>query len=263
MAVQRSPKQFSIIEIKPEIESSEEIKAKAQNKEETKHGVKTIPENQRLINIEQKYPCHTERNQESLQNIYETMPEIYKLTEIIQYQEKPEISESHQKIEVETEIICETKADTADDVTELYKQQTQAEQGEVQTGYKQETNAEPADVQNEYKQSRDTESGEVMTGLICEIKAELEDIVPKTEPEEVKTEYIQPEDTELANDRTEAEPGSGTTADESDNVRMRRLVQEVDELVQDCDNLLSDNAKKTENICSKVILNLFFKKIKE
>ena len=55
MAVQRSPKRFSIIEIKPEIASSEEIKAKSQNKEETKHGVTITPKNQRLINIDKNF----------------------------------------------------------------------------------------------------------------------------------------------------------------------------------------------------------------
>ena len=39
------------------------------------------------------------------------MPEIYKHTEIVICQEKLEISESHQMIEVETEVKCETKAE--------------------------------------------------------------------------------------------------------------------------------------------------------
>ena len=252
----KSQKQFSIIEIKPELESSEEIKVKVKNKEETEHGVKTLPENQRLINNELEFQCHRDMNRESQQEIHEneTMPVIYKPILIIPDQERQEISESFQKIEVETEVKCETKAEPADNITELYKQQKQAEQGEVQTAYKQQTQAEPADVQtaykqqtqaepaefqNEYKQSTNTEPGEVMTGLICEITAKTENIVTKTEAEEVQTKYLLLKDTEEASHRSGAE---------SDNVRLRRLVQEVDELVQDCDSLLAAN----DNHCSKV-----------
>ena len=219
--MQESQKQFSIIEIKPELENSQEIKVKVKNKEETEHGVKTLPENQRLINIEPEYQCHRDINQESQQEIHdnETMPVIYKPIEIIPDQERLEILESFQNIEVETKVKCETEV--------------------------------PAEVQVEYKQSTNTEPGEVMTGLICEITAKTENIVTKTEAEEVQSKYIQSKDTEQAIHRSGAE---------SDNVRLRRLVQEVDELVQDCDSLLAANDKKSDNLCSKVAINLFFMK---
>ena len=250
--MQESQKQFSIIEIKPELENSQEIKVKVKNKEETEHGVKTLPENQRLINIEPEFQCHRDINQESQQEIHEneTMPVVYKPIEIIPDQERLEILESFQKIEVETKVKCETKVESADDLTELCKHQTNAEPANVQTAYKQQTQADLAEAQNEYKQSTNTELGEVMTG-ICEITAKTENIVTKTEAEEVQSKYIQSKDTEQAIHRSGAE---------SDNVRLRRLVQEVDELVQDCDSLLPANDKKNDNLCSKVAINLFFMK---
>ena len=257
-------KGLPVIEIIPEVESSEDIKPKVENIEETKSAIEIIPGNQRFINIQPEYECHIEVDQKSQQETHspvailqnetipdnhssvellqdktipgtmcqpnEPLPENYKTVEIVTDQQRLDILQEclkkvvkNENVEVKIESKFENKTEAPDDVTE-YKQPTQAELAEVQILFRCEPMAEPSDGETKYEHTT------------------------QIQPEEVQTEYRQSVNAELMNDRTEAGP-------ESQDVRMRRILQKVDDVVQDCERLLSSEAERTETLCSKVTLN--------
>ena len=64
-------------------------------------------------------------------------------------------------------------------------------------------------------------------------------------------------DAEPNNERTYAKPADDRSDTASEDVAIRNLVQMVDEVVQDCESLLSSEPPKPKILCPKVTLNKF------
>ena len=123
----QSPGHASMIEIKPEDVSSEEV----ENLEETKYPIEITPEHDE-INIKSEFQVHVAvLNQD--ENITDTGPEIYAPIELTSFKIE---TQENQQIEVKTEFEW-LKANTNTEVNTEYEQSTKAEIEEVNAEYNQ------------------------------------------------------------------------------------------------------------------------------